>query len=119
MKSLHQTTHGLSDAIVSPGTKGQVRPYSENARPMPRALVVEVIHPGSDWEPAHCGSAMSCEQTYREIVEEMRRPITGVRIRDCKGTVVRQEVPGDAPVPPAPTRKRHKGRPMKRRQGAT
>lgn len=119
MKSLHQTTHGLGDVIASPGTLGQVRPYSASARPMRHALVVEVMHPGADWEPAHCGSAMTCEQTYREIVEEMRRPITGVRIRNCEGKVMRQEVSGEAPVPPAPTRKRHKGRPMKRRQGAT
>lgn len=84
---------GLASEILPSVRNGSsVRHYTGALEPPKHAHSVYVKHAGSEWLPATTGSQPHAEQTYRELREEMLRPITGIKIVNAKGDVVSEEV---------------------------
>lgn len=110
MKSLHQTTDGLASVISD-----KRRPNAAlHATYTPQNWSVEVLHPGEDWQPCRTAGYPVASGTYTEVLEEMKRPIIGVRLVDAKGKVHREQLTEAAPMrQPEPKR-----RPARRRTTA-
>lgn len=85
-------SEGLASEVQSGRGGSSVRHYTGVLQPPKLAHSVYVKHAGSDWLPATTGSQTHAEQTYRELREDMLRPITGIKIVNAKGDVVNEEV---------------------------
>lgn len=112
MKSMHQTTDGLASVIAD-----KRRPNAAlHATYTPQNWSVEVLHPGEDWQSCRTGSRVMATGTYHEVIEEMRRPIIGVRLVGPKGEVHGEQLTTAAPLR-EPEPKKPKPRPMRRQRG--
>lgn len=102
-----QQTNGLASVIVKKTTAAL------HAAHTPQNWTVEVLHPGEEWQSCRTGGYPMASGTYTEVLEEMKRPIIGVRLVDAKGKVHREQLTEAAPMrQPEPKR-----RPMRRQPG--
>lgn len=78
---------GLGEAAQS---RGGVRQMGRNQIPLRHEFIVQVSH-GGPYRDVQVAAEATAIGTFREFVEQLRAPITGVRILDFKGNVVREE----------------------------